>query len=117
MIGCVARDACQYDSEELAPHLRHDLFFFARLPAHLQMLWHAANIVVQLAGVAPPSGYVRASLSCGGYDCTPRPDGGCDLTYVNILDPNGHIPTWVVNRLVPDRALTVARLRNCLIKR
>ena len=71
---------------------------------------------VDVPGVEPPSGYVRVNLTCGGYDIKLRADGhGCDVTYVNILDPNGSIPRSVVNFLVPDRAMVVARLRKLLI--
>ena len=69
---------------------------------------------IELPGVTPPSGYVRASLTCGGYDIIPTADGTCDVVYVNILDPNGRIPTAVVNVLVPDRAMVIARLRKCV---
>ena len=69
---------------------------------------------VELEGVTPPPGYVRATLGCGGFECTPQADGQTHVTYVNILNPNGNIPKTVVNYLVPDRALIIARLRRCI---
>lgn len=72
---------------------------------------------VDVPGVAPPSGYVRVRLTCGGYDAVPRADGrGVDVTYVNILDPNGNIPRSIVNALVPDRAMIIARMRKCIVR-
>jgi hypothetical protein len=35
------------------------------------------------------------------------------MLYLNILDPNGSIPSVVVKKTVPERALSVARVRKC----
>jgi len=68
-------------------------------------------------GCTPPEGYVRVSLDVGGYSLTPiRPhhlDGLTEMLYLNILDPNGSIPSVVVKKTVPERALSVARVRKC----
>ena len=72
---------------------------------------------VNVPGVNTPSGYVRATLGCGGYEACPTGNRvSTAFTYVNILDPNGHIPQFVVNTLVPDRALQVARVRKCVMR-
>ena len=34
--------------------------------------------------------------------------------YVNVFNPNGNIPRKVVNLVVPERAMIVARLRKIL---
>ena len=69
---------------------------------------------VDVPGVAPPAGYVRATLRCGGMQLAPTTGGACEATYVNILDPNGRVPKKVVNMKGPDRALIIARLRGCV---
>lgn len=72
---------------------------------------------VEIEGVKPPSGYVRATVGCGGYECAQADQASTGLTrmtYVNVLNPNGMIPKSIVNVKVPERALTVARLRQCV---
>ena len=75
-----------------------------------------------VAGVVPPAGYTRVTLDCGGYECAPTRGAagtggeGSHMTYINILNLNGSIPKVVVNKTAPDRALTIARLRDCLEK-
>ena len=72
---------------------------------------------VEVPGVAPPKGYVRATCDIGGFEFVPTGKAACRTTYVNILNPNGAIPTYVVNKVVPERALVVSRLRNRIEKK
>ena len=43
-----------------------------------------------------------------------RPSHDLSRADVNMLDPNGYIPKTVVNILVPERAMYVARVRKCV---
>lgn len=71
---------------------------------------------VDVPGVETPSGAVRANLTCGGLELQPSANGqATTCTYVNMLNPNGYIPKSVVNKLVPDRALFIARVRKVVI--
>ena len=38
----------------------------------------------------------------------------CHMTYVNVVDPNGRLPTSVVSVTVPDRAMIVGRVQKVL---
>jgi hypothetical protein len=42
-------------------------------------------------------GFVRANSIRTGYLVRVREGGGCTLTYMTQTDPNGWIPTWLVN--------------------
>ena len=69
---------------------------------------------IDLPWVAVPKGFVRATVGCGGYECAPVGSGRSHFAYINVINPNGSIPQFVVNKTVPERALTVARLRQCV---
>ena len=40
----------------------------------------AVQCTIEVPGVAPPSGYVRATVQSAGYDVEPLKPGGCDVT-------------------------------------
>jgi len=67
---------------------------------------------IDVPGCETPTGYVRLKLDCGGFSLLPTSEDACKMTYVNILDPGGLVPKSIVKRTVPERCLTVARLRN-----
>ena len=62
-------------------------------------------------GCTPPRGYVRVNVICGGFDAVPIDADRCEMRYVNMVDPNGRLPSSVVAITVPDRAMAVARAR------
>lgn len=70
---------------------------------------------IQLPHVPVPKGFVRMTVACGGYlaEATGRADasGGCRFTYINALEPGGYVPKAVVKTTLPDRAMTVAKVR------
>ena len=66
-------------------------------------------------GCTPPRGYVRVNVICGGFDAVPIDADRCEMRYVNMVDPNGRLPSSVVAITVPGsrdgrraRALIVA---------
>jgi len=67
---------------------------------------------IDVPGCETPTGYVRLKLDCGGFSLLPTSEDACKMTYVNILDPGGLVPKSIVKRTVPERCLTVARVRN-----
>ena len=60
-------------------------------------------------GCTPPRGYVRVNVICGGFDAVPIDADRREMRYVNMVDPNGRLPSSVVAITVPDRAMAVAR--------
>jgi len=81
----------------------------------IRLMYRSADV----PGVAPPAGYVRMSLTCGGYEaCATTASTPSSPTtffkYVNMVDPKGSVPSAVVRVTVPDRAMVVARVRKVL---
>ena len=72
-------------------------------------------------GCNPPcsSGSVRANLIAGGIVLqsvsggSGQPDS-CMVTSITMLDPNGSIPAWIVNKVAPSRCLGIARMNAAL---
>jgi hypothetical protein len=61
-------------------------------------------------------GYVRAQIIVAGFLFEDRKDGkpGCVLTTMGLVDPNGSIPAFVINKVAPERALVIRYLNNAM---
>ena len=59
----------------------------------------------------PKTEPTRAQLWFARFDAVPIDADRCEMRYVNMVDPNGRLPSSVVAITVPDRAMAVARAR------
>ena len=64
----------------------------------------------------PIKRYVRAKITAGIIlDPLPEDTSMCNMTHIVMMDPNGNIPQWLVNKVAPERCEEPARI-NALIK-
>ena len=63
-------------------------------------------------------GYVRAKVIVAGFLFEDRTDGkpGCIMTSVGEVDPNGNIPSWIVNTIAPQRGFVSRDINTCMAK-
>lgn len=54
----------------------------------------------------PTAKYVRAHVFTAGIKLEPHPteEGACLMSNVQMIDPNGSIPSWIVKTVAPERA-------------
>ncbi|GBG29460.1 Sorting nexin-16 [Hondaea fermentalgiana] len=67
--------------------------------------------------LSPPSDkYVRAKVFSAGIKLEPHPTepNASLMSNVQMIDPNGSIPSWVVKAVAPERAAMSAKIDACL---
>uniref|UniRef100_A0A7S2S5N3 START domain-containing protein n=1 Tax=Mucochytrium quahogii TaxID=96639 RepID=A0A7S2S5N3_9STRA len=66
----------------------------------------------------PNSKYVRAQVIAAGLRFAPNPakPGTTLMTNVQMMDPNGNIPGWIVKAVAPERCILSKRLEEALGK-
>ncbi len=65
---------------------------------------------------AEVSGVVRANLMFASYLVTPTPSGNCDVQFTLYVDLKGSIPAWIVARVATDQPLSLAGLRDLIVR-
>mmetsp|Transcript_67008 Transcript_67008/g.169193 ORF Transcript_67008/g.169193 Transcript_67008/m.169193 type:complete len:347 (-) Transcript_67008:31-1071(-) len=63
------------------------------------------------------SDYVRVNFKEGGYVIRPKNEKGdvLHVTWTGLVDPQGWLPTWVVNHAVIKQGLSLAKLRSYIL--
>lgn len=64
----------------------------------------------------PKSKYIRAKVFAAGIKIEPNPakPGESIVSNVQMMDPNGNIPGWIVKTLAPERAAMSAKINACI---
>jgi len=62
----------------------------------------------------PDSKYVRARVFCAGVKIQPNPNkpGSSIMTNVQMMDPNGNIPGWIIKAVAPERCAMSAKMND-----